>query len=384
MRLLHTADWHLGRLFHGQHLTEDQDFILRQFVDLARESRPDVILVAGDIYDRAVPPPEAVEVLDEALARLVGDLGIPVVMIAGNHDSPNRVNFCSRLLARQGLHVVGTLETKVRRVLLEDAHGPVAIYALPYAEPSMVRACHGVDDLITHDDAMRSCIAGIVEEHPDGMRAVLVAHAFVAGGAETESERPLSVGGAGTVDAACFDQFHYVALGHLHRPQATGREVVRYSGSLMKYSFSEVDDQKSVYLVEMDRAGACRMEAVTLKPRRDLRRIEGYLSDLVERPDPHVNREDYLLVSLRDKGALLDAMGRLREVYPNVLHLERPACESSGELHGAEGGHARMDVTDLFASFFEQVTGSELSDDQRSAFAQTITRMEQQEREAAR
>lgn len=382
MRYIHTADWHLGRLFHGLHLTDDQDYLLKQFVDLAREARPDAVLVAGDVYDRAVPPPEAVEVLDEVLARLVGDLGIPVVMIAGNHDSPNRINFCSRLLARQGLHVVGMLEAVAEPIVLQDTHGPVAIHALPYAEPSMVRACVGLDGIGTHDDAMRACVARVLENHPKEMRSVLVAHAFVAGGAEAESERPLSVGGAGTVDAGCFDPFDYVALGHLHRPQAAGRDVVRYSGSLMKYSFSEVDDRKSVYLVEMDQDGACRMESVSLTPRRDLRHIKGYLKDLLEHPDTTANREDYLLVTLLDDGALLDAMGRLREIYPNVLHVERPALETTGEWRGAHADRRRMDVTELFDAFFEQVTGHALNNEQRSAFAHIIGRMEQNAREA--
>src|SRR4051794_5547711 len=188
LRFLHTADWHLGRLFHGVHLTDDQRHVLGQFVDLARDTKPDVILVAGDVYDRAVPPPEAVELLDEVLSRLVLDLKLPVVLIAGNHDSPRRLHFGSRVLAGGGLDVAGNLPKTCTPLTLSDDHGPVHFYAVPYAEPAVVRACLSCDDLEDHDAAMRAVLDGIRAAHPKNERAVLVAHAFVAGGTECESE----------------------------------------------------------------------------------------------------------------------------------------------------------------------------------------------------
>src|SRR3954464_6712037 len=254
MRFLHTADWHLGRLFHGVHLTDDQRHVLNQVVEIARDSRPDVVLVAGDIYDRAVPPPEAVELLDEILSRLVIELKLPVVLIAGNHDSPGRLHFGSRLLAERRLYVTGHLPARCEALVLEDAHGPVSFYAIPYAEPSTVRQCLECPEVTDHNAAMAAILARVRENCPVSPRSVIVAHAFVAGGQECESERPLSVGGAGTVDVSCFAGFDYVALGHLHRPQKIHCPggLVQYSGSLLKYSFDEADHSKSVTLVEMD------------------------------------------------------------------------------------------------------------------------------------
>src|SRR4051794_15399990 len=239
MRFIHTADWHLGRLFHGVHLTEDQRHALLQLVDVVKQERPDAVLIAGDIYDRAIPPPEAVDLLDEILCRLVIDLKIPVILIAGNHDSAQRLNFGARLVADRRLYVTGSLPRTCNPVVIADADGPVHVYSLPYAEPMVVRECVECDDVVDHDSAMKSLVGRIHQSRSPGGRAILMAHAFVAGGAECESERPLSVGGAGTVDASSLDGFDYVALGHLHCPQRIGKGQVRYSGSLLKYSFDE-------------------------------------------------------------------------------------------------------------------------------------------------
>src|SRR5688572_12895100 len=262
MRFLHTADWHLGRLFHGASLVNDQAHLLDQLVEIAREAKPDVVLIAGDIYDRAVPPPEAVQVLDDVLSRLVIDLKLPVVLIAGNHDSPGRLHFGSRLLAERRLYVTGHLPPRCEALVLRDAHGPVHVYAVPYAEPSTVRQCLECPDVTDHNAAMQAVLDRIRENHPAVERSIVVAHAFVAGGRECESERPLSVGGAGTVDAGAFAGFHYTALGHLHSPQVLAGCNARYSGSLMSYSFDESGQSKGLYVVEMDGAGACTCVAV--------------------------------------------------------------------------------------------------------------------------
>src|SRR4051812_41040972 len=203
MRFLHTADWHLGRLFHGVHLTDDQRHVLEQVVEIARDGQPDVVLVAGDVYDRAVPPPEAVELLDEVLSRLVLDLKLPVVLIAGNHDSPGRLHFGSRLLAGRRLYVTGTMAATCEPMVLADGDGAVHVYAIPYAEPATVRQCLECHSVIDHDSAMRATLDRVRAGCPVGARGVIVAHAFVAGGRECESERPLSVGGAGTVGLDC-------------------------------------------------------------------------------------------------------------------------------------------------------------------------------------
>jgi exonuclease SbcD len=373
----------LGRLFYGEYLTEDQAHVLDQLITLIEETRVDAVLVSGDIYDRAVPPPEAVELLDDVLARIIVGLRVPVILIAGNHDSPRRLGFGSRLLAQRGLHIQSSVSADVTPVVIEDDAGPVYIYAVPYAEPPVVRQALAVDDAQDHDTAMRALLECVRRAHPPGRRSVLMAHAFVAGGEASESERPLSVGGAGTVSAACFEGFDYVALGHLHRPQSVGRDVINYSGSLLKYSASEATHTKSVGLVEMDGDGNCTVERTALTPRRDVRRIEAFLADVLKGPAAGESREDYVIVTLLDKGPVFEAMGQVREVYPNALHVQHADLPDGGEMPSARADHRQLDEVELFAQFFSQVTGDDLSEDQRSAFTSILGEMGRREREVA-
>jgi exonuclease SbcD len=381
MRFIHTADWHLGRLFHGASLVDDQAHLLDQFVDVARDAKPDVILVAGDIYDRAIPPPEAVAVLDDVLSRLVIDLKLPVVLIAGNHDSPGRLNFGSRLLAERRLYVTGHLPPRCEPIVLRDAHGPVCFYSIPYAEPSTVRQCLECTGITDHNGAMNAILARVREEHPADSRSVVIAHAFVAGGRECESERPLSVGGAGTVDASAFAGFHYTALGHLHGPQATAGGTIRYCGSLMNYSFDESGETKGVHVVDMDASGAVAVETIALRPRRAVRRISGLMSELLAGPTDGESKDDYLEAMITDPGPVLDAMGRLREVYPNVLHIRRPEHELGAAQASDRPNIRAMDDAQLFKAFFTHVTGAELTGEQEAAFVQIVDELRRRERE---
>ena len=376
MRLLHTSDWHLGRIFHGVHLTDDQAHILDQFVRLVSDTKPEAVLIAGDIYDRSVPPTEAVKLLDEVLSRILMDCGVPVILIAGNHDSPERLGFGTRLLARQGLHITGQLDKDTAVVELHDSDGPVYIYPVPYADPPVVRERLEIQDIHSHDRAL----AGIIGQlNIPRARSVLITHAFVAGGEESESERPLSIGGTGWVSSSHLLPFNYVALGHLHQPQRAGGEHIRYSGSLMKYSFSEAAHSKSVTLVEIDRSGRTATEEIYLSPRRDVRCLEGFLEDILAGPQKGESRSDYLKVTLKDSGAILDAMGKIRGLYPNVLHIERPFLTSGGDLCGP--GSGKLSETDLFLSFFEQVAGIPLSAEQLSIFTATVEGLYRRERE---
>jgi exonuclease SbcD len=382
MRILHTSDWHLGRLFHGVHLTEEQAHVLEQLIDLARDIRPDVVVVAGDIYDRAVPPPGAVCLLNDVLSRLVLEVGVKVILTAGNHDSPDRLGFGSSIMESRGLHISARLEGEPPPVILEDEHGPVYFYPLPYAEPAVVRVRLGLDAIRDHQSAMQALVGRIKEARPSGVRSVLIAHAFVAGGTESESERPLSVGGAGTVEATCLDGFDYVALGHLHRPQQVGEKSVHYSGSLLKYSFSEADQPKCLKLIDLDGTGRCSLEMLSLTPRHDVRTISGYLDDLIEHPETGPGREDFLSITLLDTGALYDPMGKLREVYPNVLHLP-PRTTTGAEVgSGPAIDHRKMTETELFTAFYREATGEPLSIEQRKAFIGVADRLRQVEREA--
>lgn len=375
MRLIHTADWHLGRTFYECRLIEDQAHILDQFITLVREAAPDAVVIAGDIYDRAVPPADAVILLDEVLDRLVRALEVPVIAIAGNHDGPERLQFGSRILAGGRLHLAGLFRGLPEPVRLADADGAVDLYALPYAEPPVVRAGLGGGVLTDHDAAMAAVleplVAGMSARRPS--RAVLVAHGFVAGGTESESERVLAVGGSGAIGIDRFDGFDYVALGHLHRPQSAGRPAVRYAGSLLKYSFDEASHAKSVSLVEMDRTGRVQVETIALSPRRDVRVLEGRLLDLLARPVAD-GRDDYLLVRLTDPGPVLDAMPRLRSLYPNALSIERTALVGGpGGAAGERRDHRRIEAIDLFGDFYHHVTGGTLAEAERAAAADAIT-----------
>jgi exonuclease SbcD len=380
MRFLHTADWHLGRLFHQQHLTEDQAFVLRQVLDIARDRSVDAVVIAGDVYDRAVPPPEAVSLLDDTLSELVLRLKIPTILIAGNHDSPERLAFGSRLLAGQGLHVFGEPAASPSPVRLEDKYGAVDFYAAPYAEPVLVRERLECPDALDHERAMREVISRILASRAGDSRSVFVGHAFVAGATTSDSERPLSVGGAGAVGTSNFRKFAYAALGHLHRPQALGGGSVRYSGALLKYSFDEVGQQRSVTVVDMDAAGGCRIEEVALSPRRDLRVIEGTIRDLLRVVPPSDERDDFVLARLLDRQLILDPIGKLRQIYPNVLAVERFMTGTAGD-RGTPVVPVGLSYEDLFASFFTEVTGAAPTPDEAVVFGSAVTELANRERE---
>jgi len=372
LRILHTSDWHLGRQLHHVSLLDEQRIALDQIIDIARDRAVDVVLVAGDIYDRSVPSAEAVRLLDDFVHRVNAECGVALILIAGNHDGAERLGFGARQLARSGVHIRGPLRAGIEPVLLHDAHGPVAFHALPFAEPATVRDEFGLD-VQGHEEAMRA-LMGRVREHATASRQVVMAHCYLAGYAASESERPLSIGGVDTVPAECFEGFDYVALGHLHAAQARGAAHIRYCGSIFQYSFSE-QQQKSVTLVDMDASGRCAIETVELVPRRRLRVLDGELEALLAagREDPRA--DDYLLVRLQDTHAILDAIGRLREVYPNLLHLERPALARAGERRTPSRDRLRSGEMPMFRDFFSQMTGEELAEGDALVVATLLERI---------
>jgi len=387
MRFLHTADWHLGRLFHQVHLTEDQAFVLHQVIDIARDARVDAVVVAGDIYDRAVPPPEAVKLLDDTLSELLLGLKVPTILAAGNHDSPERLSFGARVLSHQGLHLFGLPSPDLAPVVLGDDHGPVAFYVAPYLEPALIRERLANTEVVYHESGMRALVASMVGAHPRHGRSVFVGHAFVSGGLGSDSERPLSVGGAGAVDASNFDGFQYVALGHLHRPQHIGGVHLRYSGALLEYSFDEVGQRRSVTIVDIDAAGVSRTEEIPLVARRELRRIEGTLEQLL-RPEAHeahplpaAAREDYIVARLLDRHPVLDPIGRLRAIYPNILCIERAPDVVSGAEGQPAGDRRQLDYGQLFANFFNEVTCDAPTPEEEAVFGSTADSVAGRDRE---
>ena len=365
MRILHTSDWHIGRQFHNTSLLEDQRVVLDQIVEIAESEVVDVVIIAGDVYDRAVPPASAVSLVDKTLNHLCNILKIPVIMIAGNHDGPERLSFGSRQLSQGNLHITGPLTSKVETVVLNDEHGEVVFYPIPYADPATVRHVFSEDDantLRTHDQ----CMARIIQEIPEHkkQRSVAISHCFLAGGDACESERPLSVGGAEHVSSTHFKSFNYTALGHLHSQQKRTEDTIRYSGSILKYSFSEEHHKKSITLVDMDEKGGCEIKQIELKALHDMRSISGAFDEILANAKSDPNNEDYLMVDITDKHAILDPMGKLRAVYPNVLHLERSGLMSSGKQKLAHRDLLKKGELSMFKDFFKQVQDQDMSAEQ--------------------
>ncbi|MDF1662911.1 MAG: exonuclease SbcCD subunit D [Planctomycetota bacterium] len=381
MRFIHSADWHLGRLFHGLHLTDDQSYILDDFVKLVADSKVDAVIIAGDIYDRSVPPAAAVQLLDEVLTKLAVELGVPVVLIAGNHDSPHRLGFGSRLFQNHKVTVAGPLSLKTKPLLIRDKWGSVAVHTLPYCEPGYAREALGDPSIKTQDQAVGALLKTFVQA-PE-QRSILVGHLHSEGGQISESERPLSVWDDGRVRLQHFKDFNYTALGHLHLPQVLGQGRVHYPGSLLKYSFGEASETKGISLVDMDAHGDCHVERIHLTPRRDVRCLEGIFEDLLQNGEAYPHRHDYLKITLLDRGPILEAMTRLREFYPHLLHIERPKLSYIPESQGPrqEKKHQTLGASDLFTHFFKEVTGDEMNEDEKSLFTSIIRQRNSQERE---
>ena len=361
MRLLHTSDWHLGRSLHRADLRAAQSAFLDHLVDVARAEKVDAILVAGDVYDRAVPPVDAVELCEDALLRL-HDTGARIVLISGNHDSARRLGFGSGLLEKAGVHLRTRPGALARPVVLEDAHGPVAVYGVPYLEPDAVRAelPPGQEEIPRgHAGVLGHAVACIrADADARGIaRRVVMAHGWVSGGAASESERDISVGGVGQVPAELFAGFGYVALGHLHGQQTVAPQM-RYSGSPLPYSFSEASHRKGSWLVDLDGEGTARIEQVPAPVYRRLSVLRGRLADLLGSAAYGRYEDDFVSVTLTDPSRPEGAMDSLRARFPHVLVL---AFEPEGVLPDQRGYRARTagrDDLSIAAEFVRHVSNA--------------------------
>lgn len=383
MRFIHTSDWHIGRQLHNQSLLEDQAYVLDQIVILAEQHSVDAVIIAGDIYDRSIPPASAVALLDEVLNRLITELGLQVLMIAGNHDGHERLGFAAKQMAESGLHIIGPLQADLTPIRFTSPSGDAYFYPLPYAEPATVRQVFEADakglSVSSHEEAMALLLEQVRSHDSQGLPKVVVSHCFLDGGSESESERPLSIGGADKISPRLFSEFDYVALGHLHGPQYKGSEHVRYSGSILKYSFSEQHQHKSVTLVDIAAQTPAQIQLLPLTALRDVRIIEGELAHLLDLGKTDAKREDYLMVRLLDKHAILDAMGKLRSVYPNVLHLERTGLMAGEQAVALNRDHIKKGEMAMFRDFFSQVSGEELSDAQQTVMDEILTKLHRDE-----
>ena len=383
MRFIHTADWHLGRYFHGLHLTEDQRaIIMEQLVPLVHEEKADAVVIAGDIYDRGVPPVEAVDLFDEFLQKMA-EAKVKVFYIAGNHDSEARLNFGGRLMREAGIFVRGRLDAQMEPCMIEDEYGPLAVMLYPYMEPAAVRSVFGLTESMDFERAHEFVLAASRKNIPAGMRTLAVAHAFLAGGLSSDSERPLSVGGSANVSPAIFKDFSYTALGHLHNPQRAGADHIRYSGSLMKYSFDEAEQKKGVLVVDLNGEGRASSKFVPLVPPHDVRRVHASFAEIEHDRTKFPQSDDYVEVELTDTGIILDVFNKLKAIYPNLMHVLYPNLQREGTMR-EQNGQAVLKLTEetLFAHYYEDMTGEKLDEGQQKLVRSCLQEIDQEERDA--
>ena len=369
MKLIHLSDLHLGKRVNEFSMLDDQKYILLSILRIIGEEKPDGVIIAGDVYDKAVPSAEAVSLLDDFLVRLAG-MGLEVFMISGNHDSAERIAFGGRLMEHSGIHLSPVFSGDIRPCVLKDAEGEIRIWLLPFVKPVDVRHAYPEEEISDYTDAVRAVIRHM--EIDPAVRNVLVAHQFVTGAVRSESE-DVSVGGLDNVDASVFDGFDYVALGHIHGPQYIGRETVRYCGTPLKYSFSEMNHLKSVTVVSLGKKGETEIRTIPLTPRHEMREIRGTYDRLtLQKNYEGTATDDYLHVVLTDEEDVPDALARLRTIYPNIMKLDydNRRTRSSSDMGMAEEIEKKSDI-ELFDEFYTLQNGQPLSGEQK-AFAEEV------------
>lgn len=370
MRFIHTADWHLGRTLYTRPLLDDQKAVLAELIKVAKAKDIDALLIAGDVFDRSNPPGDAIELFDSVLAQLK-ERGIKVLFIAGNHDGAQRIDYGRQLMAASGVHTRGIAAQGMEPVVLEDEFGPVYFSLIPYVSPEIVRDIFPAEDRLDFNTANKIMVEDARKGIPAGVRSVALAHAFITGGRASDSERELSVGGASNVDYHIYDGYNYVALGHLHGPQKAGRETIRYSGSLLKYSFDEQHQKKGVLLVDMDGQGDVTVEPLQLPVRHDVRVVKGLIEDL----EKGEVSEDYVEVRLQDDHAVMSPADRLRTVFPNLLTVlqNEYASDTNNEYKVHYQGRR---LGELFQEFYKDIMGQAMNEAELSLLDKVIHRVE--------
>lgn len=372
MKFLHLSDLHLGKRVSEFSMIPDQEHILRQILGIIDAEKPQAVVIAGDVYDKSVPSAEAVRLFDFFLTALSARR-LAVMIIAGNHDSPERLSFGEKLFKLGGVHISPVYDGQISPVVSEDDFGCVNFWLLPFLRPSQVRSALLRDDIETYTEACSAAIENLNIDH--AARNVLICHQFVTGSLRSESEE-ISVGGSDNVDAEVFSGFDYVALGHLHSPQNVGSERLRYCGTPLKYSFSECSHEKSVTVVEMLEKGNMKIKTVPLKPLHDMREIKGTYSDLTLKKNyENTATDDYLHIILTDSDDVPDAIGRLRTVYPNIMKLSYDNERTRGEAFIPDGEAKAETPYELFGEFFERQNGRKMSPDQEKIVTDLIEKI---------
>lgn len=398
MKVLHTADLHIGKTVNNFSMLEDQKYILTQMVDAVKRQQADAFIIAGDVYDRPIPSAEAVEVFHDFIQRL-HETGVEIFCISGNHDSPERLSFAQEILGEHGVHFAGTYKEKCKQITLQDVHGPVVFTLMPFVKPAvlgensseeavrhMLADTFGEDGLKTgrilnREDDLTPRQQALATEA--GQRHVLITHYFVTNAGKapelSDSENPVSVGGLDNVDASCFAGFAYTALGHIHKPQQMNKEEdglgpVVYAGSPVAYSFSECGQEKSVVQIDIGEDGSTQLQRLPLKPLHRMRKIKGRLDEVISPAvSGRFDKEDYLQVILTDEDELIDPIGTLRCIYPNVMQLlfEKKEKESNAEYSVVEAVEKKS-TEELFEDFYYLIREKEMDDARKSVIHDVI------------
>ena len=378
MKILHLADLHLGKILQEQSLIEDQEYMLKEIIEIIKNENVEIVLISGDVYDRSVPPAEAVNLLDNFLKILIKELKIKVFIISGNHDSRDRLGFGSKIFEDEGLYIESKYNGNLRKVELEDSYGKLNIYMLPFVKPIEVKDFFE-DDL---ENNYNTAIHKIIEKERINKeeRNIIMIHQFVTAGTiepeRTESEI-LSLGGIENVDVSNFDDFDYVAIGHVHRPQQIGRKEARYAGTMLKYSFSEINHNKSVPVIDFKEKGNIEINLKELVPLRDMREIKGPIEELLKKENYELgNVNDYIKAVITNEETVYDAIGQIRRVYPNTLKLE---IRNSKTINGGQEQELnlqkvkRKSELELFEDFYKSQNNVDLDEKQKEIIKDIIS-----------
>ena len=372
MKFIHLSDLHLGKRVNEFSMLEDQEFILTKIINIIDEQKPDGIIIAGDVYDKSVPSAEAVELFDDFLVRL-SKRDLKVFVISGNHDSAERIAFGGRLMDKSGIYMSPVYNGKIAPVSMTDNFGEINVYMLPFIKPTNVRRFYPDNEIASYTDAVRVAVDAMNID--TSKRNILITHQFVTGALRTESE-DISVGGSNNVDAVVFSDFDYVALGHIHRSQKCGGgEYIRYSGTPLKYSFSEAKDNKTVTIVEMNAKGDIALDFIPLIPKRDMVEIKGTYDELTLKSfwENTSYNEDYMHITLTDEDDIPDVLTKLRVIYKNIMKLDydNKRTRTANEINGAENVKEKTPF-EHFSEFYELQNGQPLNEEQAGFIANII------------
>lgn len=369
MRILHLADLHLGKILQEESLLEDQKYMLEEIIKKVQEENIEIILISGDIYDRSIPQTDAVDMLDYFLNKLIKDLKKQVFMISGNHDSKERLGFGNKIFENDGLYISSKYEGQIKKVELQDEYGKLNIYLLPFIRPVEVKK-YFEDEILSYDETIKKIIEK--ENIDETQRNIILTHQFVTCIGEeverTDSET-ISLGGIDNVDISNYDKFDYVAIGHVHRPQRIGRDTARYAGTMLKYSFSEVNHKKTIPIIDFKEKGNINIKLVELIPLRDMREIKGPIEELTKKENyKNTNTEDYIKAIITNEEPVYDAIGQIRKIYPNVLKLEIQNSKSSVSQNDEKEKELQniknKSEVELFNEFYKFQNYTELNDEQ--------------------